>query len=269
MRGMRTNCPICKGVKFNPRFSMARGGGEFHIVNCADCGFVFVSDPEQDTANHTDASKIDWAFRPRHNQIRRLLLSRLRPGQSALEIGCGRGEVGYLLRNDGLKYTGYEPARGLSDFGIAKGVPIIQTPFEGNQSADAIIIDNVLEHVTDPAGMLKTARASLNPGGLLIVITPNVGDVRALSPAWRKRNLWIPPDHINYFSSADIARMFAAIGMKATRFKFAPLAGSDWKFVPRAITESLGLSMFGHNVYAVNTPALWGGYDHPGRFGGA
>ena len=70
--------------------------------------------------------------------------------------------------------------RGLSDFGIAAGVHIVQDTFKGEQTADAIVIDNVLEHVAEPARMLDTAAASLNPGGLLIVITPNVDDIRAV-----------------------------------------------------------------------------------------
>jgi SAM-dependent methyltransferase len=220
-------------------------------LSCRDCGFIFVADPEADTANHIDIDKIGWAFRPRHYQIRRLLLSHLAAGSRIIEIGCGRGEVGYLMRNDPVEYIGHEPARGLSDFGIRAGVPITQTTFEGNQRADALVIDNVLEHVAQPAEMLEIAAGALNPGGILIVITPNVNDIRALSPSWRKRYLWVPPDHINFFSAADIAAMFARIEMSPRRFKFAPLSLQGSKFYPRALAETIGLSVFGHNVYAI------------------
>jgi SAM-dependent methyltransferase len=249
-RSERTQCPLCKAGNFLLKFEMERGGQTFKIVSCRECRFVFVADPEADTANHIDIDKIDWAFRSRHFQIRRLLLAHLSAGQQVLEIGCGRGEVGYLLRSDPIQYVAYEPARGLSDFGIRAGIPIVQHTFNGEQTADAIVIDNVLEHVAEPARMLEIAAASLNPGGLLIVITPNLDDIRAISPIWRKRNLWIPPDHINYFSARDIESMFERVGLKARRFKFSPLSLKDWKFFPRAAAEALGLSIFGHNVYA-------------------
>jgi SAM-dependent methyltransferase len=251
LRSPRSQCPICKGTQFDPKLSLSRKGESFEIVTCHDCSFIFVADPEADTANHIDIDKIDWAFRPRHSQIRRLLLSRLSPGRKVIEIGCGRGEVGFLMRKDPVEYIGYEPARGLSDFGIRAGVPIIQTTFEGNERADAVVIDNVLEHVADPADMLEIASAALNPGGILVVITPNVNDIRALSPTWRKRNLWVPPDHINYFSAADIAAMFARAGMSPRRFKFTPLSLQDFKFYVRALAETAGLSIFGHNLYAI------------------
>jgi SAM-dependent methyltransferase len=252
-RKPRTRCPICDGMHFDPKLRLARQGENFEIVTCHDCGFIFVADPMADTANHVDINKIDWAFRPRHSQIRRLLLSHLSPGQRVIEIGCGRGEVGYLLRGDTLEYTGYEPARGLSDFGIRAGVPILQRTFEGDQRTDAIIIDNVLEHVAEPAQMLETAAAALNPGGILIAITPNVNDIRALSPSWQKRHLWVPPDHINFFSARDIAAMFARSRMIPCRFRFEPLTLRDWKFCPRALAETIGLSIFGHNVYSIKT----------------
>jgi SAM-dependent methyltransferase len=250
-RTLRSQCPICDQSRFDAKLRLTRLGETFDIVTCRACGFIFVVDPLSDTANHTDINKIGWAFRPRHTQIRRLLLSRLSPRQTVVEIGCGRGEVGYLLRNDGLNYTGYEPARGLSDFGIRAGVPIKQQIFEGNQSADAIIIDNVLEHVIDPSGMLEIAARSLNSDGLLIAITPNVNDVRALSSEWRKRHLWVPPDHINFFSAKDITAMFARAGMVQKHFKFDALTLQDWKFFPRALAETMGLSIFGHNVYSI------------------
>jgi SAM-dependent methyltransferase len=250
-RSPRSHCPICKGTRFDPKLGLTRSGESFEIVTCSDCGFIFVADPEADTANHVDIDKIGWAFRPRHHQIRRLLLSHFAAGSRIIEIGCGRGEVGYLMRNDPVEYIGYEPARGLSDFGIRAGVQIIQTTFEGSQRADALVIDNVLEHVAQPAEMLEIAAGALNPGGILIVITPNVNDIRALSPSWRKRHLWVPPDHINFFSAADIAAMFARAGMSPRRFKFAPLSLQDFKFYVRALAETAGLSIFGHNVYAI------------------
>lgn len=169
-----------------------------------------------------------------------------------IEIGCGRGEVGYLLKNDPLTYQGYEPARGLSDFGIREGVPIIQELYQGDDEADAIVIDNVLEHVAEPRQMVELAARSLKPGGMIIVITPNVYDVRGIFPQFRKRHLWVPPDHINYFSARDIDFIFAAAKLpRPQRFRFFPLGLEDYRFFPRALAETIGLSIFGHNVYAI------------------
>jgi SAM-dependent methyltransferase len=251
-RAIRVKCPICAGSQFQPKFPIDRSGERFHIVACMACGFIFVVDPPEDTANHAgDGQQLVWRFRARHQQIRRLLLAHLKPGASVLEIGCGRGELGYIMRNDPLGYIGYEPARGLAEFGIEAGVQIVREPYTGGKTADAVVIDNVIEHVTEPAEMIRTAVATLNPNGLLIVITPNVDDLRRLSANWRRKYLWVPPDHINYFSARDISRMFHDAGLNDRRFKFAPLTLPDWKYFPRATAECLGLSVLGHNVFGI------------------
>ena len=100
---------------------------------------------------------------------------------------------------------------GLSKFGQQHGVDIVHDFFtpETAPAADAIVIDNVLEHVIDPQRLLADAVATLRPGGLDVVIVPNRDDLRQLVPSWRDARHWIPPDHINYFSMSDVKRMFA------------------------------------------------------------
>ena len=66
------------------------------------------------------------------------------------------------------------------------------------------------------------AVAALRPGGLLIVIVPNVHDVRQLQPRWRNRHHWQPHCHINYFSADDLARLFERHGL---RLRFFGLRG--------------------------------------------
>ena len=252
-RTLRETCPVCGSTQHASRFGVERQAKSFTFAKCGGCGFVFVTDPESDTASHADHGALVWRFRRRHHQTRRLLLKHLKPGARIAEIGCGRGELGYLLRGDKFDYVGYEPARGLSDFGRAHGVQIVSDLFDQTHKgeADAVILDNVIEHVLDPAGLLRTAYEGLKPGGLLIVIVPNRSDIRALRPAWRTKNLWIPPDHINYFAASDLRRIFSMLNLRMRPFGFEALGAQDWRYVPRALLESIGVSLLGHNVYAV------------------
>src|SRR6478609_8612055 len=109
-RTRREACPVCSSTKNASTRVVERHSKSFVFATCGDCGFVYVSDPEGDTASHADHGALVWRFRRRHHQVRRLLLKHLKPGASIAEIGCGRGELGYLLRNDSFKYVGYEPA---------------------------------------------------------------------------------------------------------------------------------------------------------------
>jgi hypothetical protein len=93
--------------------------------------------------------------------------------------------------------------------------------------------------------------ASLREGGLAIVIVPNRDDLRQWLPGWRDTRHWIPPDHINYFSMPDIVRMFAHCGLDAKPFGFHALTLRDVRYFPRAVLETTGISLLGHNVYAI------------------
>jgi SAM-dependent methyltransferase len=249
----RDICPLCGSGDRTWFRTITRLGTDHELVKCSDCGFVYATTARVDTADHGEISKLYWRFRDRHHQIRRLIHMHLKPGSQVVEIGCGRGELGYIMRDDPYVYVGYEPASGLSKFGQQHGVNIVHDFFRRETATltDAIVIDNVLEHVLDPQRLLADAAMTLRPGGLAIVIVPNRDDLRQLLPSWRDARHWIPPDHINYFSMADVKRMFANCGLDARSFGFHALTMRDYRYFPRATLETINVSLLGHNVYAV------------------
>jgi SAM-dependent methyltransferase len=249
----RDTCPLCAARQRSAFRTVARLGANHELVKCSSCGFVYAATARFDTADHGEISTLYWRFRSRHHQIRRLIHRHLQPGLKVVEIGCGRGELGYIMKDDPYSYTGYEPASGLSKFGQQHGVNVVHDFFrrETAPPADAIVIDNVLEHVLDPQGLLADAVATLSPGGLAVVIVPNRDDLRQALPNWRDARHWIPPDHINYFSMSDVKRMFAHCGLDARPFGFQALTMRDYRYFPRALLETMKIFRLGHNVHAV------------------
>ena len=144
----------------------------------------------------------------------------------ALDVGCGTGELVGTLAAAGWDAMGTEPATELAEVGRARGLHI--EPFmapdylrrwraSDGQAFGGITLLNVLEHVPDPAGLVRDLVTALAPGGRLVVRVPN--DFNALQLAAQRalggEPWWIAiPDHVNYFDHASIAGLLQRLGLE-------------------------------------------------------
>ena len=83
---------------------------------------------------------------------------------------AGAGSRRSSLGDQRYRYVGFEPSASRAAFCRARGFDVREELFRGPDSvgmpADAIIIDNVLEHVEHPAALARVAVDALRPGGL-------------------------------------------------------------------------------------------------------
>jgi SAM-dependent methyltransferase len=280
-RIQRTTCITCHGEDLRP-YREAEGDGEpFHLVRCPACGTVFVSDPlapappaTAETLPTPDRTVVDAdTTRPGHAYLHAGVIAhidRIAPTPSApvrmLEVGAGRGDLALmLLRRYGerIAYTGIEPFGEYAAVALARGLSVQVSDLQAFSARpqgpfDLILLDNVLEHLIDPASALSALRAMLAPGGALVVVVPNLRDVRRFYPSlYRRRYLWIPQEHVNYFTWRSLRAIMAANGLQA-RFPHPPLSGS-WRrrlaWGAKALAERLlGLSPRGLYAVATRTP---------------
>lgn len=255
-------CPMCRGASHALHRVVDGAEGKFRIVRCEGCGFVFVAELNSATFRPVQQHPSAVPELPRHRQIKRLCDRMLAPVSRGscrvVEIGAGWGGLAQVLsRDERYAYIGFEPSASRAAFCQERGFNVRAELFRGARStgaADAVVIDNVLEHVEDPAGLMRMAVDTLRPGGLLVVIVPNLRDLRQLSPRWRDRHHWQPHCHINYFSAAALRDLFRSCGMLLQFFGLDTLAG-DWRTAPRMIGDSLGLHFFGLNCFGIKPGA--------------
>jgi SAM-dependent methyltransferase len=104
------------------------------------------------------------------------------PGARVVDVGCGDAGALVALAELGMAAAGVEPdaaslARGrlrAEEHGVTvdlRGRVAEALPFDDG-AFDLALLDNVLEHVGDPARALAEARRVLRPGGLLWAVTP-------------------------------------------------------------------------------------------------
>lgn len=101
-------------------------------------------------------------------------------GKTALDVGCGAGLLAEPLARLGARVSGLDASPELiavaREHAAAQGLEIDYRSGELEQLEgrfDLITCMEVIEHVVEPAAFVKALARRLDPGGLLILSTPN------------------------------------------------------------------------------------------------
>lgn len=110
-----------------------------------------------------------------------MVADRLRPGCTVLELGCSTGHFAKILSERGHRVVGVELDTEAADHARAEGLDIRHGDIEQggvleglSGPFDAVLAMDVLEHLRDPARVLRRLRALLRPDGQLLCTGPNV-----------------------------------------------------------------------------------------------
>ena len=125
-------------------------------------------------------------------------------GKNCLELGPAEGEMTKFLLNDFEKLTVVEGASELLEkIPDAPNLIKVHSLFEDyhpSELFDTIILEHVLEHVDDPASLLRIVKKWLNPNGKLFLGVPNANSIHRLAAV--KMGILSEPSELN---SRDIA----------------------------------------------------------------
>lgn len=236
-------CFICGGWDFNDVGVVAGNvtNRQFQLRRCRSCQFVFVSNPSldydflysEDYYNGGGAdTKLNYVGEVQHptRTIRRYewrgVLDRVThlmplPGRAKwLDYGCGTGGLVTYLRARAVDARGFEQGW-CRELLRKNGVPTIEqdelSKYEG--TFDVVSAIEVIEHVVDPVGMLRTIRPLLRPGGLLFITTGNAQPFHDRLTKWR----YVTPDvHVSYFEPETLATALQSAGFEPVFPGFGP-----------------------------------------------
>lgn len=163
-----------------------------------------------------------WYFR--FVQRRTVAAIGLKPGARFLDIGCGTGwamrHAADLLDGNG-EFYGVDLSAGMVERAqaAAAGYPsvhILQANAEDlpldDDFFDAVICTNSFHHYPNPPVALGEFRRVLKPGGRAHIV-----DVATDGPLarWIDRRIKArEPEHVHFYSSAEIAALFEAAGLR-------------------------------------------------------
>lgn len=184
------------------------------IAACVSCGSQFGTLPDGTGTSHYYAAK-EWSdhevleradrrFIRVSNRVRRAIG---RHSFSILDVGAAGG--GHLTHySDQVAKFAVEPSLSAKSSLAARGVQWLGPRLEdvrGHGTFDVVTALDVLEHVEDPLAMLAAMHDVLAPGGMLVVVTGNVGSFSARF-AGRRWLYYALPEHCSFPSFKSLSK---------------------------------------------------------------
>lgn len=179
-------CPLCGSAKAICIAKKERHGLPLDTVVCYKCGLarsykqldeeslkIFYSEYYRVIydAKETIDARYDWLANDQPPKF-------LSKDKVVVEIGCGGGWNLIPFKKNGFKYYGFDYDVSLINQGRQKGLNLFQGGIAEAKhmgiKTDYLILDQVLEHVSDPVNFLVELKEILNRGALINIYVPSL-----------------------------------------------------------------------------------------------
>ena len=239
-KALKRICPVCSNRKGNVlktvRFYLPAKctlPSEYDVVSCTECGFTYAdssatqldyNDYYATFNNYSEAVKTKKNYydeiSPLYKYFVEFLngIDHISRDSAMIDIGCGGGNLLYLLRQSGYtNISGLDPSQGSIDNLKSQGIPgyvgnIFDTTSEELKNRfDVVISTMVIEHIFDLNRYIDNLDSLVKDDGLIVVNCPAVETY--------PDHLWPFPnyfnhEHINYFSSVSADNLFGRHGYR-------------------------------------------------------
>lgn len=208
---------------------------EFEFVRCDDCGLVYLRNRPivaelnriygKDYIPHFFDEYLGGFIAGLRRRVQRLKVGPLRkllPADAViLDVGPGNGEFLSLLREtgpDSWRLVGIDFSAEAVSALKQRGFEAVESRFETldwpNQTVDAIVMNQVIEHLEDPASAVSKAYEILAPGGILFLETPSVDSWDYMLFKGRHWGGWHIPRHWHLYDEATLSRLVRGHGLE-------------------------------------------------------
>ncbi|MDR2483223.1 MAG: class I SAM-dependent methyltransferase [Treponema sp.] len=230
-------CAVCGGRSFKPALSC----GSFAYVRCTGCGLAQMNPqplPEEVRRRYGAAHGTDYLAYEISNEAAFLRLQEMaledagfyaweqtlcfdgsaRP--ALLDIGCATGALLERLWERGWDARGVELSPQEAEYARReRGLDVSALPLEEKRFPAAFftaaLASHLIEHLNDPASLVREVWRILIPGGRFWVTTPNIGgfQARLFGSRWRSAIF----DHLYLFSAKTLRVLLEGTGFRVER----------------------------------------------------
>jgi SAM-dependent methyltransferase len=224
---LQTTCKLCGSDGISLFFEH-----DDRMLRCNRCGVGFLS-PALVTYNPDEyyGGESHYGCAPNERtqklaaenakEVLRYLVKFIEPrGRSLIDIGAHHGIFVREANAAGFQANGIEPNAAAQQWAKRHGIPVAVSRIEQfgtTAPLDVVTMFHVLEHLPDPIGSLRKARALLKENGLLVLEVPNSDSYLARKDgmSWK----FIAFEHLFYFSEENISGILKRAGYKVLTIK--------------------------------------------------
>ena len=200
-----------------------------------------------------------------------LLGRHVEPGARVLDVGCGDGATaGVWIRAHGCTYVGVDVSEAAVQTARGRGLDAhvvedaASLPFE-DESFDAAVCLDVLEHLFEPQLAAAEITRVLKTGGVLIAATPNAaywrrrvelavfGRFNPFGYQDSMREPWRDP-HLRFFTVRTLRAILETVGLEAV--ETVGFHGAFWRDIPRVRALTCGRPSAAYRLAERAAPSL-------------
>lgn len=243
-------CVVCGRQEVKSLYTYCYHERTSDIVQCVNCGHLYM-DPvplvELNTRTMDGVADSEfWGNAFLQGLHERLVFNReiravrkFLPGGTPrlLDIGSGTGWATFIWQKNRFAVTGLEPS--LERTKRARElyrIPVVHSHIENFSTTelyDIVVMRHLLEHIEHPDQMLRKVRSFLKPGGLLLIIIPNINSIgRHL---FRENWEWVLPWHLHFYTPKTLSRLLEKVGFE--KLKVYQMPSPLW--YPHTINKAL------------------------------
>jgi 2-polyprenyl-3-methyl-5-hydroxy-6-metoxy-1,4-benzoquinol methylase len=183
------SCYLCDCQESVLRPGSVRDNPTLQVLQCKNCGLVYLSSFDHITVNHYEESGIhandlldvnEWLRMTRVDDKRRYeFVKKKITNKTVLDFGCGVGGFLTQAEKSASKVAGIELEKRLQSSFSTRGLSVfsnIQLAIEKGDKWGIITAFHVIEHLPDPISILQELSSLLEEDGELIIEVPNSED---------------------------------------------------------------------------------------------
>jgi len=265
VKGTENECISCKNSEFTIITNKLRHNISRRVLSCNYCGLVFLESTDKDDLGEYYRGN----YRSKHSPIINrevspsehydlvspyqsdrveMLKPYLHKDMTLLEIGPSSGAFLDAVSPYVKKVSGLELNSNDADFIRSKrAITIYEKPLADleikNESFDAVVLFEVLEHIPSPDKFMLEIKRILKPNGVVVIEVPNHNDVLL---QWKNKgyfDFYYRVPHLYYFNSGSLLRMAKQCGFKSEIIynqQYSIFNHLNWHFTGKPMSSITG-----------------------------